>query len=58
MTEPMELEKPLDIKIQVKEKGTNTKPINTATHKDANPMEARISLDVEVQATEIPNALY
>ena len=42
MTEPMELEKSSDLKIQVIEKGINTYPINITTRKDANPVEVRI----------------
>jgi hypothetical protein len=37
MIDPIELEKSLDVKIQVMEKGTNIDPINITTQKDANP---------------------
>jgi hypothetical protein len=53
----MELEKSSDIKIQVMEKGTNTDPINITTQEDANPVEVRISSDVEVQTMENPSVL-
>jgi hypothetical protein len=39
------------------EKGTNTDLINITTHKDANLVEVRISLDVEVQTMEMPSVL-
>jgi len=43
----IELEKSLDVKTQVVEKGTNTDPIDIITRKNANPTEVRISLDVK-----------
>jgi DNA repair exonuclease SbcCD ATPase subunit len=54
MTEPMELEKSPDVKIQVVEKGTNTDPINITTQEDAKLVEVRISSDV-TQTMEIPS---
>ena len=53
LTNPIELEKSLDVKIQIVEKGTNTNPINITTQKDANLVEVRISLDVGAQTMEI-----
>jgi hypothetical protein len=44
-------------KIQVVEKGTNTDPINITTQEDANSIEVRHFLDVEVQTMEIPSVL-
>jgi hypothetical protein len=55
MIDHVELEKSLDIKVQAMEKGTNTDPINITNKKDANPMEVRISSDVEVQTMENPS---
>ena len=52
MTNPIELKKSLDIKIQVMEKGINIYPINITMQKDANPIEVRISLEVEVQTMD------
>jgi hypothetical protein len=39
------------------EKGTNTDPINITTQKYANPVEIRISSNVEVQMMENPSVL-
>ena len=52
MTEPIQQQKSSDIKIQVMEKGINIYRINITMQKDANPIEVRISLEVEVQTME------
>ena len=39
------------------DKGTNTDLINITTHKDANSVEVRIYLGIEVQTMENPSAL-
>lgn len=57
MIDPIELEKSLDVKIQVMEKGTDIDPINITTQKYANPEEITISSDVEVKTMENSSVL-
>ena len=57
MNGPMELYQLLNIKTQSMNKGTNTNLANTTTPKDANPIEIRISLDIEVQTMGNPSPL-
>jgi chromosome segregation ATPase len=52
MTEPMELEKSLNIKIPIMDKGINSDPINLTTQKDANPTDVKRSLHVEVETSQ------
>jgi hypothetical protein len=55
ITDPIEIEKLLDVKIQTMEEGANTDPIDISNPKDANPVEVGISSDIEVQTMEIPS---
>ena len=43
ITNPIELKKFLDVKIQVVENGTNTNPIDIVTQKDENLVEVGLS---------------
>jgi hypothetical protein len=49
MTNPIELEKSLDVKIQTMEKGTDTVQVDIQNQKYANSVEVGISSYVEVQ---------
>jgi hypothetical protein len=49
MTEPMELEKSLDVRIPILDKGINTDPVNLTTQKDANPTDLKRFSNVKVE---------
>ena len=48
MTNPIEIEAPLDVKVQIMEKGVNMDPINITNLKDFYLVEVGISSNVKV----------
>ena len=54
-TNPIEIEKLLDVKIQTMEKGANIDPIKITILNEENPFDVGVSSDIEVHIMEIPS---